>query len=213
LLAHDQDEAADIVDAFLQAHPHEQVYDELLLPALTAARQDLEREELSDDNMRFILNATGDILDDLAPEGATPPAPAEGETPPAPVPVMGYPIRDAAAEVALRMLSQLLDPTHCRLEVAPVGMLSSEIAARLEEQGPAVVCVASLAPGGLTLTRSVLKRIRARFPRQKIVALRLGPLEEPEKDRKVLLAAGADAAALTLLEARGLVTQQAKFAG
>jgi hypothetical protein len=211
LLARDQDEATDVVDACVEKGGREQVYDELLLPALAAARQDREREELSEDDLRFILGVTRDILEDLAPEGPPADMPAADGEAAAPVLVLGYPMRDEAAETALRMLGQLLDGRRCRLDVAPAGMLSSEVAAMVQEKGPTLLVVAALAPGGLALTRSVVKRLRARFAHLKIVAARLGPVDDPEKDRKVLLTAGADAAALALLEARVQVTQQAQF--
>src|SRR5262249_26436142 len=44
LLAHDQDEAAELLEQYLEEHPSEEVYDHLLLPALTLAKQHREQE-------------------------------------------------------------------------------------------------------------------------------------------------------------------------
>ncbi len=211
LLARDQDEATDVVEQYLTGRSAEKVYDELLLPALSAAREARARDELSEADETFMLAVTHDILEDVT----APPAPLVAAAAPAgdgqPVPVLGYAPRDPAASLALEMLGQLLRVRNARLDTAPPGMLLSELATRIEETHPAAVCVASLAPGGLALTRSLLKRLRSQFAQLKIVVARLGPSEDPERERKALVAAGADLAATTLLEARDQLAQLAQL--
>jgi predicted PurR-regulated permease PerM len=209
LLARDQDEATEVVEQYLATGSPEMVYDDLLLPALVSAREARARGELSEADERFMLEATHDILEDVtAPAASLPDAGAasgDGKAPP--VRVLGYALRDEAAGLALEMLGQLLQGRNCRLELAPPEMLLSELTARIDEEQPAALCVASLAPGGLALTRSLLKRLRSRFPELKIVVARLGPVEDVEKERKVLLAAGASLAATTLREGRDGLAQ------
>jgi predicted PurR-regulated permease PerM len=207
LLAHDQDEATDVVEHYLTTHPVEEVYDELLMPALTAAREARERDELSEADQRYIIAVTHDLLEDLP---VPPPAPAaDGQ--PAQALVLGYTLREESAVLALEMLGQLLQSRQCRVELLPLEVLLSELATRIEEAKPAALCVVSLAPGGLALARSLLKRLRSRFPELKIVVARLGTSEDSEKDRKILTTAGADVAATTLLEARNQLTQLAQL--
>ena len=52
LLVHDEDEATDLVQAYLKTHPVEQVYDELLLPALVMTGRDHERGSLEPADQR-----------------------------------------------------------------------------------------------------------------------------------------------------------------
>jgi predicted PurR-regulated permease PerM len=207
LLARDQDEATDVVEHYLTSHALAEVYDELLLPAVTAAREARARDELSEDDLRYVLAGTRDLLADLP----IPPAPASGDGQPAAALVLGYTLREESAALALEMLGQMLRERHCQVELAPLEMLLSELVTRIEEARPAVVCVVSLAPGGLALARSLLKRLRGHFPELKIVVARLGPSEDVEKDRKVLTNAGADLVAFTLLEARDQVTRLAQL--
>jgi len=47
LLAHDPDEALDLVEEHLKTYPAEPFYDEVLLPALVLTRRDHERGTLS----------------------------------------------------------------------------------------------------------------------------------------------------------------------
>jgi len=73
---------------------------------------------------------------------------------------------------------------------------------RVGEEEPAVVCIATLPPNGLSNVRYLCKRLRAQFPELKIVVSRLGRIENAEKTRQRLLAAGADVVTTSLLETR-----------
>ena len=92
LLARDQDEAADIVEAYVNADGRESVYDAVLLPALFYAKQDRDRGLLSENDAQFVGQATREILDVLAHDA---PAPSERDTgdlsvsDPAPIPESG----------------------------------------------------------------------------------------------------------------------------
>jgi predicted PurR-regulated permease PerM len=208
LLARDQDEATDVVNAYLRVRPPERVYDEVLVPALVLAKLDRDSGELSPDDERFIFQVTKAILDDLE---FVPPIPAgsveansevSAEPPGQKILVLACPACDEADELALKMLRRLLDPDRFQTEV-----LSGEDAradghfANLGEI-PAVVCVAALPPGGLVQARYLCKRLRASFPHQKIVVVRWGLPDNAGPRKEELLAAGADVVATTLLEAR-----------
>ncbi len=95
LLARDQDEAADVVEEYVKANDPESVYDEVLLPALYYAKQDWEREKISEADAEFVASSTREIVEELDQDGpstATRDATAtEGSARPAapPVPVPG----------------------------------------------------------------------------------------------------------------------------
>ena len=86
LLARDQDEAADIVEAYVNADGRESVYDALLLPALYYAKQDRDRGLLTEGDVQFVGQATREILDVLAHDA---PAPPERDTGDHPAPTLG----------------------------------------------------------------------------------------------------------------------------
>ncbi len=211
LLARDQDEATDVVNAYLRTHPPETVYDEVLVPALVLAKRDRDSGELSPDDERFIFQVTRAILDDLEyappiPADSVEPTPeASAEPPGEKVLVLACPACDEADELALKMLCRLLDPDRYQTEVlsGQDGRAEGQLAALGEI--PAVVCVGALPPGGLTQARFLCKRLRASFPDQKILVIRWGLPDNAGQRREELLAAGADLVAITLLEARGQV--------
>ena len=71
LLARDQDEAAQLVLARAKTLPPEQVYDELLMPALNYVKRDRERDDLTEADEQFVLRATREIVEDLGERQAT----------------------------------------------------------------------------------------------------------------------------------------------
>jgi predicted PurR-regulated permease PerM len=197
LLARDQDEAIDIVEAYVSTDGRESVYDAVLLPALYYAKQDRDRGLLSEGDAQFVGQATRDILDVLAHDAPTPSemdtgagsvsAPADP-----PVRILGCPARDEADAVALEMVRHLLDPARYAIEVSGTGMLTAEVVARVDLDRPALLCIAAVAPGGLSQARHLCKRLRSQYPELKIVVGRWGLHDEKDTDRQHLLAAGAD---------------------
>jgi hypothetical protein len=217
LIAKDDDEAAELVDEYLQTHTLDEVYDDLLLPALTSAKRDRAQDALTDEDVEFVVQATRAIVEDLGmrqPHATTPPADAPellvGDARVAPLPpvrIFGCPAHDAMDELALQMFRQLLDPTRGALEVVSPEVLTAEVLSLVEQQRVGLVCIAALQPGGLALTRYLCKRLRIRFPELKIVVGRWGFTGNIREDRTRLLSAGADEVAMTLRETRSHVMQ------
>ena len=118
---------------------------------------------------------------------------------------MGCSARDDADELALLMFRQLLDPTRYELTIIDDQALTSEVIDQIAEQSPALVCIASLPPGGLAQTRYLCKRLRKRFPDLKIIVGRWGNRGEHNGDS--LLAAGANHVGTTIGETRDHVIQ------
>jgi hypothetical protein len=166
LLARDQDEALDIVEAYVDTNGRESVYDTVLLPALYYANQDRDRGLLREGDAQFVGRATREILDVLAHDA---PAAPDGNTGEVSVidpdhtriPILGCPARDEADASALEMVQHLLDPAGYRIEVSGSGMLTAEVVAWVDLHRPAVVCIGAVAPGGLSQARHLCKRLRS----------------------------------------------------
>jgi predicted PurR-regulated permease PerM len=205
LLAHDQDEAIDLVAEHLEEHPPgtETLYDALLVPALCQIREDRERAQLPRKDEHFVYKVTRTILDQMVPDD-----PAEGTDAGedrSTVLVYGCPARDTADELALQMFQRVLRPLHCRLEILSTQTLTAELIACAAREQPAVLCIAALPPGGLAQTLYFCKRLRRSCPELRIVVGRWGPQELPPRDLERLRRAGADAVATTLLQSRDQV--------
>jgi predicted PurR-regulated permease PerM len=210
LLAHDQDEATELVEKHLQGKPLQTVYDEVLLPALILAKRDRERGELSPEDEHFILQATRDVLTDLVlPQQKLRLVATQGDPHPEAdaeqILIFGCPARKAEDELALEMLQQLLASSRCQVELLSAQTLSGELVTRVEKEQPALVCLAALPPGGLSMTRYLCKRLRAHFPNLKIVVGCWGHEVSLPQMRERLLAVGANAVGATLLETQNQI--------
>jgi predicted PurR-regulated permease PerM len=218
LLARDDDEAVEIVDTYIQTHVPEDLYDDILVPALTAAKRDREQDAITPEDLQFVLQTTQAIMDDVALRqsqastavaGAIAPDEAPVASPGPPMRIMGCPARDETDALALVMFQHLLDPSRYALEIASAEMLTAEVVSLIEQQGIELVCIAALPPGTTTPTRYLCKRLRTRFPACKILVGRWGWIGDHDANRALLLAAGADEVGLTLQESCNQVRQWA----
>ena len=65
LVSLDQDGATAVVEAALKERPRAEVFDQILVPALSRAGRDAARGELDESGMAFVRRVIGAILDDL----------------------------------------------------------------------------------------------------------------------------------------------------
>jgi predicted PurR-regulated permease PerM len=202
LVAHDQDEASDLVEQYVLDHSVHEAITDVLLPALNRARRDRAREELDADSLQTIYRATRETLDEVAPavtaEEATKERPHKAD-------LVGCPASDEGEQLALEMFAVLLRPLAAQVEVLSANLLAAEILARIGNQCPAVVCIASLPPGGSAHARYLCKRIRAQCSTVKIVVARWGEEASSEQLTRRFKAAGADFVSTSLAQTRGQV--------
>jgi predicted PurR-regulated permease PerM len=199
LVARDDDEAAEIVEQHLKTRTLGEVFDEVLVPALCYAKQDLRNDSLTPDDAQFIFRSTHEVVEDLD----TRPPPDEDRA--APVPrarILGCPARDEVDEIALLMFRQLLDPARYDFVLTKTPLLTSEVVSLVVETSPALICIGAVPPGGLAQTRYLCKRLRARFPDLKIVVGRWGFRENTEETLAHLRADGIDYVGTSLCETR-----------
>jgi hypothetical protein len=116
--------------------------------------------------------------------------------------VVGCPAHDEADEVALLIFRQLIDPTRYNVEVLSASILVSEMTAAVAEKKPPLVCISALPPGGLVQACYLCKRLRALFPRIKIVVGRWSGSGALDDGQNSLLAAGADQVGNSLQQTR-----------
>jgi hypothetical protein len=216
LLAMDRSEATDILRRYLMVHSREQAYDEVLLPALSYAKADLRRNKITAREHQYVMKASREILETVATakvaadwESAS--EGGSGTSASGRISIVSCPAQDEADEIALLMLRQLLNPLRYQVETISSGTLTSEIAAVVAEKNPALVCIAAVAPGGLTQVRYICKRLRALSADVKIVAGRWGYTGEIGSIRESLIAAGADQVGGTLWQTRDQISNLRPF--
>ena len=200
LLARDQDEATDIAESYLKEHTLVKTYDELLLPGLAYAKRDLAREALSEEDQRFVLDATRDIAEALLSlQSKSNVGTTQSETHDR-LSVLGVPARDESDDVALLMLKGLLDPNSYEFALTSATLLASEVIEEVKLRQPSVLFIATVAPGGVAQARLLCLRLRAEFPGLDVLVGRWAAKTDIDQARTKLLAAGASQFAITLDE-------------
>ena len=206
LLARDQDEAAEIAAEQLTTNALGQVFDGLLVPALVYAKRDVNREALNEDDQRFIIGSTRDVVAELvtleektirAGEGSRA-TDATNDDIGERISVLGCAARDVSDEVALLMFQALLDLQRYKVSLMASGLLASDLVEQIRKIMPAVVCIAALPPGGVARARLLCLRLRTQLPDVGILIGRWGDTADIAKLRDQLINAGADEVATTL---------------
>ena len=157
LLAMDEDEATEIVDEYLKERSVAEVYDSVLIPALSLAERDRHQNRLDDEKEEFIYQTTKELIQDLGER-------SEPVFPPAlPLSICCLPARDRADELVGLMLAQLLRQAGYDAKAISLGS-AEDMLDQLIEAEPNVLCVSALPPFAITHARSICRRVRRRLP-------------------------------------------------
>ncbi len=213
LLARDLDEASDIAEDYLKTNSLEQTYDGLIIPSLVYVKRDIGSQGVNDEDQHFIIESAREIVEEVSTlqeatdkKAAETAEPVESALAQCKIPILGCPARDERDEAALQMFKELLDTEYCEVTLTTTESLTSEVVAMVEELKPAIVCIAAVPPGGISHTRLLCLRLRARYPELKILVGRWGLVDGVEKNREQLTQAGADHVGTSLQETRSQVS-------
>ncbi len=219
LIARDQDEAAALAAEFLKTHALEAVYDEVLIPALIAAKRDRALGTLTEEDVHFVIQATRALVEDLGNHQSQPASLSRTSAAPSrqvpaatpPTQILGCPADDEADELALLMLQQALDPTRFTLAIVSAEMLTAEVLSVVEQDQVELICIIALLSGALAPTRYLCKRLRARFPACKIIVGLWGLRENGDEPQALLREAGADAVGTTLRDTQNQLSHWSRL--
>jgi predicted PurR-regulated permease PerM len=197
LLARDENEATALVHEYVSTHPGQEVFDQVLVPALNQAQRDHRRGRITDADVQFVSRTARDLVEELdlpRPPTEPPPHPA--------TPVLALPAESVGDEVSLLMLQQRLDPSRFTVDVVSPDLLVSEAIAMVEDRSPAAVIIGALGAAGHVLhVRNLCKRLRARFPDLPIVVGWWDAEGGDESAQDAMVASGANRVAVSLAEA------------
>jgi predicted PurR-regulated permease PerM len=184
LLAGDQEEAAELIEGYLQLKPLALVYDTVLIPALALAETHGQLGELNEGKHKFILQSLREIIQDRAERQEEVPARDEAADEPAEngdvirvddahVPrlrILCLPARTEADEITALMAAQVLETEDCAVEAVSVTSLANEMAALIERCATAdVICISATPPAAVMHARHLCKHLRSRFSKTPLV--------------------------------------------
>lgn len=183
LLAGDQEEAAELVEGFLEHMPLVDVYDTVLVPALAMAEIHWHRGELDEGRHNFIFQGLRASIEELGErqqaiqmkEDDAEAKEADGVLSLVPLTnssklrILCLPAHDEADEIAGMMLAQLLELGGCTVRAVSVTALVSEMVDLVEQHNADVVCISATPPAAMMHARYLCKRLRGRFPEANLV--------------------------------------------
>jgi hypothetical protein len=160
LLALDSTEAREIVLKALKQQPLEDVYDQIILPALSLAEQDRYRSDVRDARMEYICQSTSQIVEELvqnaeAMHGVAKKQPASGR-------IFCVGTTDYADRVTAAMLAQVLEQKGW--VAVPLSSEALDVVAKPND----IICLCALPPLAVMHARTHAKQMRERFPDIKI---------------------------------------------
>jgi predicted PurR-regulated permease PerM len=165
LLAMDQMEAHSIVSQFLKGRSLVELYDSVLIPALSMAEQDRHKGAIDSVREEFLFLSINEMIAEFSEYELNPDAAEHFDAR-----VLCIPAHDRADEVTASMLAQLLEQKGLAALSFPIdGPSPNEWMALIEARRSDIICISALPPYAFGPARAMCKQIRERFPKVKVV--------------------------------------------
>jgi predicted PurR-regulated permease PerM len=187
LLAMDHEEAKRVLENFLEKKSLEDLYDSVLIPALSLAERDRHHERLDKISADFVISNTRRIIAELfeerrdetrerhpssrevAPPSEPQPAPESlAHLAPANPKIVVVPARDEADEIVATMLCQLLTRAGYAAVCIPLGK-PVEMIQKTVQSAPDIVCLSALPPYAFSHAKSAYAKICAQLPQSGVL--------------------------------------------
>ena len=163
LLAMDQLEAQTIVGQFLKGRPLVELYDSVLIPALSMAEQDRHKGALGAAREEFFFLNINEMVVEFSEDQPVDSTGRPNER------IVCLPAYDRADEIMAAMLAQILEQKGFATLSFPLGPSPNECLASIESDPVDVVCISALPPYAFAPARAMCRQIRERFPKLKVL--------------------------------------------
>ncbi len=171
LLAMDEQEARVLVSSFLKERSLIELYDVVMIPALSMAEEDRHKGALDETRETFIIRSISEFVAELADYEPQPAGIAHGENRSmlSHCRVICLSTHDSADEISAEMLAQILG--QAGYPVVSFQAIDSSTATLHDfyEQEGDVVCISAVPPFALLKARSLSEKVRSRLRVPRIV--------------------------------------------
>jgi hypothetical protein len=163
LLAMDDQQARAVADLYLTENSLAQLYDSVLVPALTMAEQDRHKGALDKTREEFLFLSIKEMLAEFSEQTLRlePAAPAGR--------AICLPASDEADEITAAMLAQLLEQTGRAALAFPLDSSLHNSVGLLEPDENDVFFISALPPFAFARARVLARHLQSRFPRTRLV--------------------------------------------
>lgn len=175
LLAMDDREARTVASLYLRDHSLSQLYDAVIIPALTMAEQDRHKGALDRTREEFLFMSIKEmvvefseqtlradsLLADSSADG-NPPEPRTGR-------VLCIPANDEADEITAAMLAQLLEQAGYAAISFSVDAILQNAVGFMKPADSDTFCISALPPFAFARARTLSRELQMRYPRSKVI--------------------------------------------
>jgi predicted PurR-regulated permease PerM len=177
LLALDHDEASALLHAAARECTLAELSDRLVFPVLRRLAFDDERDLVPDEKSAEVREDLLELLDELLVDYER--KPGEDATSLEGVHALCVAARSPSDELASQWVERLLQSRSAKTSLASPHALISEVAMRVSQEAPRLVCISAVTPGSLPRARLLCTRLRQAPPTTAIV---LGSWAAPEHE-------------------------------
>jgi hypothetical protein len=179
LLAMDDHEARAVADLYLSENSLPQLYDSVIIPALTMAEQDRHKGALDPTREEFLFLSIKEMLvefsektlqsDAASAEGTGEALTVERNPEALPGRVLCLPAHDEADEITAAMLAQLLEQAgYVAISFSPDPSLQHTVGL-IDPAENDIFCISALPPFAFARARTLSRQLQRRFPRTKVI--------------------------------------------
>lgn len=200
LLAIDQEETLELVEAHIQVNALPSAFDEIVAPSLRRCESDFRSGELDAARREEMFYTVRELLAELGDAHETEPDEAR---------VVCLPASNEADELAGIMLARLLADAGVKVAVLSSKLMTGELIEKTVAAAPRVVCISALTPSSVMSAMHLCKRLRERLETG-MITVGLWGEGAPEASRRLerLKRVSADHVFTTLDEAAGEIRVQ-----
>lgn len=188
----------ELVEHYLKTNSIPSLFDSVLVPVITAAETDHRHGLLETEQLELIERGLRDILTELEVREEVDLRDSEKEMQSS---IGIVPVRAYRDQLAGEMLMQLLRQGGHDVRNGSSKMVSGELVGWVREAQPDAVCISVVAPSSSSQARYLLTKLRANFPKLKIIVGLWGADEKTAEVTSQLRESGADDVVTTMAAA------------
>lgn len=163
MIAKDAEEAGELTEQLLKEKSVVDVYDEVIVPAMSLAEEGRHAGFLDSETQDYFLENTRELVDEIGARGVL--GSRENHIT---AKIICLPAKDAVDELACEILVQLLP--SATVQVMPLGISTNDLVKAIQSEPPELVCISGVPPQATRQVAVRCRHLRKLFPDLTIMA-------------------------------------------
>ena len=163
MIAKVAEEAAELTEQLLKDKSVVDLYDEVIVPAMSLAEEGRHGGFLDSETQVYFLENTRELVDEIGTRGVSGPKKNHISAK-----IICLPAKDAADELACQILAQLLP--SATVQVMPLGISTNDLVKTIQTERADLVCISGVPPQATRYVAVRCRHLRKLFPDLTIMA-------------------------------------------